>query len=109
MPTFVSNEYTSTLPDNGMENQSAMLTEEKAVIGNTQSVVDPVETKEVVTHLSSPTNDAKIENRTPRNDFQKDGTIYSEMPASENTDIKTAPEDPDPISAIDYVFKKRGL
>ena len=109
MPTFVSNENTSTLQDNGMENQSAMLTEEEAIIGDTQSVVDPVETKEVIKHLSSPTNDDRIENRTPSDDFQKDGTIYSEMQAVENTDIKITPEDPDPASAIDYVFNKRGL
>jgi hypothetical protein len=31
------------------------------------------------------------------------------MPAVENTDIRTAPEEPDPASVIDHVLKKRKL
>ena len=109
MPTFFSNEHASTLPNIGMEDHSAMLSKEKAVIGDTQPVVDPAETQEVVKNLSSPTNGNKIANRTPIDDFQKDGTSYSEIPDVENTDIKTAAEEPDPASVIDYVLKKRSL
>ena len=108
MPIFVSNEPKFTLPNNGVEYQSAMLSKEKAVIGDTQPVVDPAEMQEVVENLSSPTNDNKTADKTPSDDFQKDGTSYSEMPATENTDIRTVHEEPDPASVIDYVFKKRG-
>jgi hypothetical protein len=97
MPIFVSNEHKSTLPNNGEGDQSAMLSKEKAIIGGTQPEVDPAEMQEVVKNLSSPTND-----------FQKDETRYSEMPAAENTDIRTVHEEPDPASVIDYVLKKRG-
>ena len=108
MPAFVSNEHISTLPNNGVEDQSAMLSKEKAVIGDTQPVVDPAEMQEVVKNLSSPTNDNKTADKTPSDDLQKDGTSYSEMPAAENTDIRNVPEEPDPASVIDYVLKKRG-
>jgi len=109
MPIFVSNEHASTLPNNGIEDQSAKLSEEKAVIGDTQPVTDPAMTQEVVKDLSSPTNDDKTANRAPSGDIQKDGTSYSEMPAVENTDIRIAPEEPDPASVIDYVLKKQRL
>jgi len=109
MPTFFNNENTSTLPNIGMEDYSAMLSKEKAVIGDAQPIVDPAETQEAVKNLSSPTNVNKIENRTPIDDFQKDGTSYSEIPDVENTDTITASEEPDPASVIDYVLKKRGL
>ena len=109
MPTFLSNEHASTFLNNGMEDQSAKLSEEKATIGDTQPAVDSVEMEEVVKDLSSPTNDDRIENGTPINDFQNDGTINSEMPAVENTDIRTVPEEPDPASSIDFVFRKRGF
>ena len=110
MPTFLSNEQASTFFNSGMEDQSAKLSEEKAAIRDTtQPAVDSVEMEEVVKNLSSPTNDDRIENGTPSNDFQKDGTIYSEMPAVENTDIRTVLEQPDPASAIDFVFRKRGF
>ena len=109
MPPLVGNEHISTLPDNGMEDQSAMLFKKKTVIGDTQPVVDPVETQEVGRNLSSPTNDDKIADGASDDDFQKEGTSYSEMPAVENTEIRTAPEELDPASAIDYVFRKRGL
>lgn len=79
MPTFVSNEPTSTLPDNGWEDRSATRVEEKPVIGDRQSVVDPAETQEKVKNFPSPTNDNKI-----------------------------APGEPDPAHIIDYVLKKRG-
>jgi hypothetical protein len=59
MPIFVSNEPKFTLPNNGVEYQSAMLSKEEAVIGDTQPVVDPAEMQEVVKNLSSPTNDNK--------------------------------------------------
>jgi hypothetical protein len=108
MPTLVGNEHLSTLPDNGMEDQSAMLSKEKAVIGDTQPAFDPVETQEAVRNLASPTNDDKLADGAPGDDFQIDGTSYSETPAVENTDARTSPEEPDPASVIDYVLKKRG-
>ncbi len=108
MPIFVSNEHKSTLPNNGVEDQSAMLSKEKAVIGDTQPVVDPAEMQEVVKSLSSPTNDNKTADKTPSGDFQKGKTSYSEMPAAKNIDIRTVHEEPDPASVIDYVLKKRG-
>jgi hypothetical protein len=108
MPIFVSNEHESTLPNNGEGDQSAMLSKEKAIIGDTQPEVHPAEMQEVVKNLSSPTNDNKTADKTPSDDFQKDETRYSEMPAAENTYIRTVHEEPDPASVIDYVLKKRG-
>jgi len=108
MPTLVGNEHLLTLPDNGMEDQSAMLSKEKAVIGDTQPAFDPVETQEAARNLASSTNDDKIADGAPGDDFQIDGTSYSETPAVENTDARTSPEEPDPASVIDYVLKKRG-
>ena len=108
MPIYVNNEHKSTLPNTGVEDQSAMLSKEKAVIGDTQPVIDPAEMQEVVKSLSSPTNDSKTADKTPSDDFQKGKTIYSEMPAAENIDIRTVHEEPDPASVIDYVLKKRG-
>jgi hypothetical protein len=108
MPIFVSNEHESTLPNNGEGDQSAMLSKEKAVIGDTQPVVDPDEMQEVVKSLSSPTNDNKTADKAPSDDLQKGKTSYSEIPAAENTDIRTVHEEPDPVSVIDYVLKKRG-
>jgi hypothetical protein len=109
IPIFVSNEHKSTLPNNGVEDQSAMLFKEKVVTGDTQPVVDPAEMQEVVKNLSSPTNDNKTAANIPSDNFRKDGTSYSEMPAAENTDIRTVHEEPDPASVIDYVLKKRGF
>ena len=109
MPTVVNNNDTSTLPHNGMEDQSAMLPEETAVIGDTQPVVGAVEAQEVARNLSSPRDENKIADGTPGDDFQKDGTSYSEMSAVENSEARTSPKEPDPASVIDYVFKKRGL
>jgi predicted Zn finger-like uncharacterized protein len=109
MPNMVDNENVSILFNNGVEYQSAVRSEEKAVIGDTQPAVDPVEMGKEVKDLSSPTKDDKIENGTPNGDFQKNVTSYSETPAVENTDIRNAPEEPDPDSVIDYVLKKRGL
>jgi hypothetical protein len=108
MPNAVSKEHTFNFPNNGVEDQSVMLSKEKAVIGDTQPVVDPAEMQEIVKNLSSPTNDNKTADKTPSDDFQKDGTSYSEIPAAENTDIRTVHEEPDPASVIDYVLKKRG-
>ena len=108
LPIFVSNEHKSTLPNNGEEDQSAMPYKEKAIIGDIQPVVDPAEMQEVVKNLSSPTNDNKTADKTPSDDLQKNETRYSEMPAAENTDIRTVHEEPDPASVIDYVLKKRG-
>jgi hypothetical protein len=108
IPTFLSNEHKSNLPNNGVEDQSAMLSKEKAVIGDTRPGVDPAEMQEVVKNLSSPTNDNKTADKTPSDDFQKDETSYSETPAAKNTDIRTVLEEPDPASVIDYVLKKRG-
>jgi len=108
MPNVVSKEHTFTLLNNGMEDLSSKLAEEEAVIGDAKPVVDPAETQEVVKNLSSYTNDNKTAD-TPSDDFQKDGTGYSEMPPIENTDIESPPEEPDPASVIDYVLKKRGL
>jgi len=109
MPAFVSNEPTSTLPDNGMEELSSKLAEEEAVIGDAKAVFDPAETQEVIKNLSSPTNGNKTADKTPSGDFQKDGTDYSRMPSIENKKIGTPPEEPDPASVIDYVLKKRGF
>ena len=108
MPTIVSKEHTFALPNNGMEDLSARLAEEGAVIGDAQPVFDPAETQKVVKKLSSPTNDNKTADKAPSDDFKKNGTGYSEMPPIENKDIGTPPEEPDPASVIDYVLKKRG-
>ena len=107
MPVFFSNDHKFTLPNNGVEDQSAMLSMEKSVVRDTKPVVDLAETQEVVKNLSSHTNDNKTADKTPIDDFKKDGTSYSEMPAAENTDISTVPEEPDPASVIDYVLKER--
>ena len=108
MPTFVSNEPTSTLPDNGMEGQSAMLPQEKAVIGDSQSVDDSVETQEAVDHFSPPTNYDIATTKTLGDDMQKGGIDHSGTRAAGTKDTTIAPGDPDPASVIDYVLKKRG-
>jgi hypothetical protein len=109
MPTIVSKERPFTLPNNGKEDLSAKPGGEGAVIGDAQPVVDPAKTQEEIRNLSSPTNDNKTVDKTPRDDFKKEGTIHSGMPSIENKHATTPPEEPDPASVIDHVLKKRGL
>jgi hypothetical protein len=107
-PTIVSKERPFTLPNNGEEDLSAKLGREGAVIGDAQPVVDPAKTQEEIRNLSSPTKDNKTADKTPRDDFKKEGTSHSVMPSIENKD-RSPPEEPDPASVIDHVLKKRGL
>ena len=109
LPNVVSKEHTFTLPNNGKEDLSAKLGGEGAVIGDAQPVVDPAKTQEEIRNLSSPTKDNKTADKTPRDDFKKEGTSHSVMPSIENKDTRTPPEEPDPASVIDHVLKKRGL
>ena len=109
MPTIVSKERPFTLPNNGKEDLNNKLGGENAVIGDAQPVVDSAEMQEVVKNPSSPTNDNKTADKTPRDDFKKEGTSHSVMPSIENKDTRTPPEEPDPASVIDHVLKKRGL
>ncbi|MBI5580254.1 MAG: hypothetical protein HY895_13970 [Deltaproteobacteria bacterium] len=106
-PALVGKEHMSALPDNGMEDQSAMRSGETAISGDAASLVDPDGTQAGVKTPSSPANDERTANRTPGDEVKEDGASYSEMPAVENKDIGTAPEEPDPASVIDYVLKKR--
>ena len=107
IPTVLSNELAPILPNTGMEYQSAVRSKEKAVIGDAQPTVDSHEPQLAVKKLPSPSDDTQLIPGTPNGNLREDERSYSEFPVAENTDTSAPPEEPDPASAIDYVFKKR--
>jgi hypothetical protein len=108
IPPAVDNEDTSALPNNATEDTSATRREEAVDPADTRPAVGPVAAHEVIGNLSSSGDDPKRAAGTPGGDFQLNATRSSEMPAVENSEAGTSPEEPDPASVIDYVLKKRG-
>jgi hypothetical protein len=109
LPPVVGNELVSILSNKGMEYQSAMRSEKKAVMEGGPPAVDSREMQIVIKKSLPPTEDDSALPETLSGDFHAHGTSYSELPKVENGDFSPAPEEPDPASPIDYVFKKRRL
>jgi hypothetical protein len=107
--SFMDEEHASALPEGGVKDHGPILSEELDVIEIALPAVDPVATPEAVRHLLSPAADTSTANKTPSDDFKKDGTTYSEMPAAGNSADRATPNEPDPAALIDYVLKKRRL
>lgn len=107
--SFMDEEHASALPEDGVNDHGPILSEELDVIEIALPGVDPVATPEAARHLIAPADDNSKANKTPSDDFKKDGTTYSEMPAAGNSADRDTPKEPDPAALIDYVLKKRRL
>jgi len=109
LPPLVSNELVSISSNSGMDYQSATRSGERTVTGDSQPAGDSLGGLKVVKKLSAPPNDKKTTYEILSDDYAKNALGHSELPEAGNTEITTAPEEPDPASAIDYVIKKRRL
>ena len=110
LPPVVGNELVSILSNKGMEYQSAIRSEGKPVREDGRPALDLLEMPIVVKKSLSIMQDGRLlPETTPSGDFHADGTSYSEWPNVENGNFSPTPEEPDPASPIDYVFKKRRL
>ena len=110
LPPVVGSELVSILSNKGMEYQSAVRSGKKAAMDGGPPAVDPREMPIVVKKSLPTMQDGRLlPETTPSGDFHADGTSYSEWPNVENGNFSPTPEEPDPASPIDYVFKKRKL
>ena len=110
LPPVVGSELVSILSNKGMEYQSAVRSEKKAVMGGGPPAVDSREMPIVVKKSLPTIQDGRLlPETTPSGDFHAYGTSYSELPKAGNGNFNPTPEEPDPASPIDYVIKKRRL
>ena len=109
LPPLVGSELVSILSNKGMQYQSAMRFEKKAVMEGGPPAVDSREIPIVVKKSLPPMQDDGARPGTPGGDLHADGTSYSELPKVENEDFSPSPEEPDPAAPIDYLFQKRRI
>jgi hypothetical protein len=109
LPPVVGNELASILSNIGPEYPSAGLPERKAAMEGAQAAVDSRAMPIVLKRTLPPVQNDRPRPGTSGGDFHTDGTGLSGSPKTGTEGFNPESEEPDPASAIEYVFKKRRL